>query len=851
MDANSPFQPLPDNASMYGEPTLVETGLGPAYQYMTGYDSEGSGIYEYGAVPASAYGPYTSGASPSAFNSNAPSINISSYTTPTSSPVTNFSPVTTSSPVGGLSTLASTPATTSATTQAAGRIDTSDYEGDVYKWLSTNGAGMDFSSLSPQAQKTITNLANANNQSIYGSTTAGTSIVGPSATVVGDAMYTSDGKVITNPIVSDYQRYGLAAPKNTPTVSPRGNPNPFFNNGLTPGVRNESLYTGAVTPTSTDPLGLIYNTQSPVNPYAAFGTGQDVSKAYVTASGDIILPGGQIVKNPAVADYEQYGVGISKALNKGSLTSDESIVANTIKSAKDSAIELIKEQARTQGLSSRDTNDLIQTVTDRFDREYNDFIRAANLPGVQGYKNYYTYTPEQIAAQVPEDQRIHRLTAEEVWNGLTPDEQKETSLKIIQTNIDNFRKSDKPEDRAKVDIPIDANFIRNLANEGKINLGTKLVGWDYDKLGVTDPEQLKALTAAGNKYGMGLNMLNDWGLLQRSSKGKTSYGFNIQTGAALAEAIADGKITADELHQYLPKSSGRAIKQLTEFAQDMQALRGDTAISLSDLRRITPGGTDPKLINPDLKRYAVTSVDYKKGNHYILVDKVGDDQYRVVGGNKAFTPVGGGGFWNWAPKIAGLALAVFAPQLGASIGSALLPSASSFTQAVVGNMALGGVKAGLTGGNVGMGILTGGAGAAVGNLVNNALMPDTSWSPTLLRSGGFDPGSFSSLSISNPQLVNAISQTAGNAASNIVAGANPLDTLKGGLINLGGNVANVAVGDTARSVLPNLSTNQNKILSGGLTALALAPYTKANPTFIGGGVLGQLAYPYLRGLIKK
>jgi hypothetical protein len=611
------------------------------------------------------------------------------------------------------------------------------------------------------------------------------------------------------------------------------------------------LYTGAVTPTSTDPLGLIYNTQSPVNPYAAFGTGQDVSKAYVTASGDIILPGGQIVKNPAVADYEQYGVGISKALNKGSLTSDESFVANTIKNAKDSAIELIKEQARTQGLSSRDTNDLIQTVTDRFDREYNDFIRAANLPGVQGYKNYYTYTPEQIAAQVPEDQRIHRLTAEEVWNGLTPDEQKTTSLATIQTNIDNFRKSDKPEDRAKVDIPIDANFIRNLANEGKINLGTKLVGWDYDKLGVTDPEQLKALTAAGNKYGMGLNMLNDWGLLQKSSKGKTSYGFNIQTGAALAEAIADGKITADELHQYLPKSSGRGIKQLTKFAQDMQALRGDTAISLSDLRRITPGGTDPKLINPDLNRYAVTSVNYKKGNHYILVDKIGDDQYRVVGGSRTFTPVGGGGFWNWAPKIAGLALAVFAPQLGASIGSALLPSASSFTQAVVGNMALGGVKAGLTGGNIGTGMITSGIGAGVGNLVNNALMPDTSWSPTLLRSGGFDPGSFSSLSISNPQLVNAISQTAGNAASSIAAGANPLDTLRSGLINLGGNVANVAVGDTARSVLPNLSANQNKILSGGLTSLALAPYTKTNPALIGGGVLGQLAYPYLRGLIKK
>lgn len=839
MDANSPFQPLPDNASMYGEPTLVETGLGPAYQYMTGYDSEGEGIYEYGAVPASASGPYNSGTSAPAFNSNAP--------------VTTSSPITT----GGLT--AAQPALDqyggTDTLYKSGQMVTRtqigvDEDGDpIWRYLPSSDARVTSTAggLTATSPGTAASTPTVNPNS----TTAGTSILGPTATVVGDTMYTSDGKVITNPIVSDYQRYGLTAPKNTPTVSPRGNPNPFFNNGLTPGVRNESLYTGAVTPTSTDPLGLIYNTQSPVNPYAAFGTGQDVSKAYVTASGDIILPGGQIVKNPAVADYEQYGVGISKALNKGSLTSDESFVANTIKNAKDSAIELIKEQARTQGLSSRDTNDLIQTVTDRFDREYNDFIRAANLPGVQGYKNYYTYTPEQIAAQVPEDQRIHRLTAEEVWNGLTPDEQKTTSLATIQTNIDNFRKSDKPEDRAKVDIPIDANFIRNLANEGKINLGTKLVGWNYDKLGVTDPEQLKALTAAGNKYSMGLNMLNDWGLLQKSSKGKTSYGFNIQTGAALAEAIADGKITADELHQYLPKSSGRGIQQLTKFAQDMQALRGDTAISLSDLRRITPGGTDPKLINPDLNRYAVTSVNYKKGNHYILVDKIGDDQYRVVGGSRTFTPVGGGGFWNWAPKIAGLALAVFAPQLGASIGSALLPSASSFTQAVVGNMALGGVKAGLTGGNIGTGMITSGIGAGVGNLVNNALMPDTSWSPTLLRSGGFDPGSFSSLSISNPQLVNAISQTAGNAASSIAAGANPLDTLRSGLINLGGNVANVAVGDTARSVLPNLSANQNKILSGGLTSLALAPYTKTNPALIGGGVLGQLAYPYLRGLIKK
>jgi hypothetical protein len=822
MDANSPFQPLPDNASMYGEPTLVETGLGPAYQYMTGYDSEGQGIYEYGAVPASAYGPYTSGTSAPAFDSNAP--------------VTTSSPTTT----GGLT--AAQPALNqyggTDTIYKNGQMVTrtqigEDEDGDpIWRYTPSSdvGATSNVGGLTATSPGTAASTSTVNS----GSTTAGTSILGPTATVVGDTMYTSDGKVITNPIVSDYQRYGLTAPKNTPTVSPRGNPNPFFNNGLTPGVRNESLYTGAVTPTSTDPLGLIYNTQSPVNPYAAFGTGQDVSKAYVTASGDIILPGGQIVKNPAVADYEQYGVGISKALNKGSLTSDESIVANTIKSAKDSAIELIKEQARTQGLSSRDTNDLIQTVTDRFDREYNDFIRAANLPGVQGYKNYYTYTPEQIAAQVPEDQRIHRLTAEEVWNGLTPDEQKTTSLATIQTNIDNFRKSNKPEDRAKVDILIDANFIRNLANEGKINLGTKLVGWDYDKLGVTDPEQLKALTAAGNKYGMGLNMLNDWGLLQRSSKGKTSYGFNIQTGAALAEAIADGKITADELHQYLPKSSGRAIKQLTEFAQDMQALRGDTAISLSDLRRITPGGTDPKLINPDLKRYAVTSVDYKKGNHYILVDKIGDDQYRVVGGNKTFTPVGGGGFWNWAPKIAGLALAVFAPQLGASIGSALLPSASSFTQAVVGNMALGGVKAGLTGGDVlkgmGMGGITGGIGNVTSNLLGNI---DIAGLP--LR----------------PEIISGIANTASSLATSPFTGAKPTDILTGGLINLGGAAANTLAGDTVRSVLPNIPTGANKVLSGGLTALALAPYTKANPTFIGGGVLGQLAYPYFRGLIKK
>jgi hypothetical protein len=669
-------------------------------------------------------------------------------------------------------------------------------------------------------------------------TQAGTSILGPTASVVGNTMYTSDGRIITNPILADYRQYGLTAPRGTPAVSPVSRPgalNLFGSGNFVDQSRRESQYSGASTTPRLLPAhafaNLIPAPKDP-NPYAAFGTGQDVNKAYLTQSGAIVLPTGQIIKNPTAADYAQYELGISSPFAKGSLKKDESNVINTLKIASTNALNFVNQQIKDQGLSKKDADQLRQSVTSEWNSRIQNYSRTANLPGSQGYNGFYTLTPEQYIEKIPEDKRSLRPTAEQIFNALPEADRTNTSLENVQTWLNN---------NPDYKIELTPELVQNAASAGTVNLGTKLIGWDYDKLAVTDPEQLKALNAAGNRYSMGLNMLNDWGLLQGSRQGKTRTGYTIKTGAALAEAVADGTITSKELARYAPHMTPRGLQQLTDFAKDMMALRGDTDITLKDLRRITPGGTKPELVDPENGIYAVSAVKYKKGNHYILAQKTGDDQYRVVGGTRTFTPTDGGGFWNWAPRIAGLALAIFAPQLGPAIGGAITGAGAAgagLLESVIGNAILGGITSGISGGDIGTGILTGGIGGGVGNLTSGAL-------------NGIN---IAGLPI-NSGIINAISGTASGLATSPLTGADPGAILTGGLLNVGGNILNPAISSGVQSAFPNLSPGVTNAISSGLTAGALSPLTGTDPRVLAGGTLAnvgtQYVAPYFQGALKN
>ena len=718
-------------------------------------------------------------------------------------------------------------------------------------------------------------------------TTAGTSIFGPSATVVGDTMYTSDGKIITNPIVSDYQQYGLTAPNGTPTVSPKTNPFAF---GQPTASRAESLYTGAAAPVGTDPFSQLYGQQT-TNPYAAFGTGQDIKNAYLTTSGDIVLPGGRIVRDPTAADYSQYGISLNKEfsrssytpeeratydkmvadastaadkayqdaitngadqatatqisqyvkdkalraadtfLGKDAYTTEESNVYNQIIKTGNSAADILYQSAIANGIDKRTANEMADSVRNDYQQQANDYRGSAYLPGDQVYKNFYTKTAEEFLGDMPEDQRFWKVSAQQVFNSLPPEEQKKTSIETIQSNINTLRNSTNPADVAKVNIPLTPELVQELANSGVYNLGTKLVGVDYDSLAKDDPVHLKAINEATNKFNLGLNLINDWGLFQGSKNGKTSTGVSVQMASAIAQGLADGIISTDEMKALLPNASSKAIKEWTEFGTDMAKLRGDKDITTADLQEIAKGGKAPKLVKGTDDIYTVTTSGGKKGGQYIILKKTGDDSYQIRGGTSSFTPTGGN-FWSkYLPVLAGVGLALIPGMQGfaTGIGSAL--GAGTAYAPVVGGAVLGAGKSALFGGDPLMGALTGGAGAAASSLVNSALSPNA-WHAPMIAPDAF--------SLTNPQVIGGLSQTAGNVASNLVAGNPIIPSLASGLINTGVNASFPAISTSIQSALPAGTPGiLGKSITGGLIGSGVGALTGMDP--LASGAMGAVS----------
>jgi len=763
-------------------------------------------------TPASAYGPYVPGAKPPVYDPSAPSINVSNYVAPPT----------------GL---------------------------DRY---ATPGSPLNINL--PEATTTV----------------SGAQIFGPTATVVGDTMYTSDGRVITNPIVSDYQQYGLTAPQGTPTVSPKANASIFGQ--PTTGVRSESLYTGAAAPVGNDVVSQIYgqNAQQTTNPYAAFNTGQDITQPYVTASGDLILPGGRIVRDPTAADFDQYGISLNKEfsrssytpeekakynqmvadastaadkayqdaitkgadkatatqisqavknqalraadtfLGKNAYTTEEQGAYNQIIKTGNSAADILYQSAIANGIDKKTAQGMADSVRNDYQQQANDYRGSAYLPGDQVYKNFYTKTAEEFLGDMPEDQRFWKVNAQQVFNSLPPEEQKKTSIKTIQSNIDTLRNSTNPADVAKVNIPLTPELVQELANSGVYNLGTKLVGVNYDSLAKDDPTHLKAINEATNKFNLGLNLINDWGLFQGSKNGKTSTGVSVQMASAIAQGLADGIVAPEDIKSMMPDLSDKGVKEWTEFANDMAKLRGDKDITTADLREIAKGGSAPKLAPGTDDTYIVTTSGGKKGGQYVILKKTGEDSYRIAGGTSSFTPTGGN-FWSkYFPVIAGIGLALipgmqgFATQVGTALG------AGTAYAPVVGGAVLGAGKSALFGGDPLIGAISGGVGGYAGNVLGDV---DIAGLPL------------------KPGVVGGLASMASNAAGNALAGNPILPGLQSGLMNLGVNLISPEIAGTIKNALPagtpNVLANS---LAGGLTSAGISSLAGFDPVV--SGVMG-------------
>lgn len=629
-------------------------------------------------------------------------------------------------------------------------------------------------------------------------TQAGTSILGPSATRVGNTLYTSDGQMITNPIASDYEKYGLEVPKGTPTAASR---NPFDINRRT-----------AQPATAAQPagMGILGGYGTTTNPYAAFGTGQDTSKAYLSQSGSIVLPDGRIVQNPTQADYAQYGIGLSKAFGKGAYTQEEQGVYRNILSAGSDAANILRDSLIANGVDKNTANQMADTVRKDYTSRANEYRGQAFLPGAQSYKDFYSMSPSDFLGNLPEEQRSFRPSAEQVFNSLSPEGRTQRGIntvddaqKILDANPD-FKVNLTPE------------MVQSLADNGKINLGTKFVGIDYDSLKTTDPNQLKAINEATNKFNLGLNLMNDWGLMSGSKNGRVSTGVPVSVAAAIAQGLADGTVSKEELQTLMPSMKKDDARRWAEFANDMSVLRGDTNISLSDLQAVTPKGTPPKLIDPQNNIYQITSGNEKKDKKYIFAQKVGDDQYKIVGGSSLHWSTGGGGFWNYLPVIASIGLS-FVPGLqglGGTIGQALTGAASvGIPEAVLGNAILGAGKAALTGGDVGMGALTGGVGGGVGQYLS-----------------GVD---LAGLPLKVP-VVGGLANMAAGTVGNLMTGQPIQPGLIGGLTGIGAGVISPEVSQAVGSALPSGTPNiVNQALTGGLLGAGIGSITGQNPAVLG------------------
>jgi len=310
--------------------------------------------------------------------------------------------------------------------------------------------------------------------------------------------------------------------------------------------------------------------------------------------------------------------------------------------------------------------------------------------------------------------------------------------------------------------------------------------------------------------------MNDWGLMQGSKSGKTSTGVSVQMASAIAQGLADGIVTPEEMKTLLPNSSGRAIKEWTEFANDIAKLRGDKDITTADLREIAKGGSAPKLAPGTDDTYIVTTSGGKKGGQYAILKKTGEDSYRIAGGTSSFTPTGGN-FWSkYFPVIAGIGMALIpgAQGLATGIGSALGAGASYAP--IVGGAVLGAGKSALFGGDPLIGAISGGVGGYAGNVFGDI---DIAGLPL------------------KPGVVGGLASMASNTAGNALAGNPILPGLESGLMNLGINLISPEIAGTIKNALPagtpNVLANS---LAGGLTSAGISSLAGFDPVV--SGVMG-------------
>jgi len=207
----------------------------------------------------------------------------------------------------------------------------------------------------------------------------------------------------------------------------------------------------------------------------------------------------------------------------------------------------------------------------------------------------------------------------------------------------------------------------------------------------------------------GYGLLDEFNLPQAYKTGETTIGFSAY-GAGLAALDRNPETGEFQKGQYLSTpidTSGRAVSHtLTTFNRINEDLTNPAAVS-NKAKVIGPAYDERGNVTGNIVQDVL--LDYKKGDAVGYYLQKPDGSYEYLGGSKAFTPTGGGGFFeSTLGKIivgvgAGLLLGPTASLLatGSTAGAATLGST------IAAGGLLGAGSALITGGDIFTGALTG------------------------------------------------------------------------------------------------------------------------------------------------
>ena len=303
----------------------------------------------------------------------------------------------------------------------------------------------------------------------------------------------------------------------------------------------------------------------------------------------------------------------------------------------------------------------------------------------------------------------------------------------------------------------------------------------------------------------GYGLLDEFNLPQAYKTGDTTIGFApYQTGlAALDRNPETGEFQKGQYLSTPIDTSGRSVSHtLTTFNRINEDLVNPAAVS-DRAKVIGPAYDERGNITGNIVQDVLQG--YKKGDTVGFYLQKPDGSYEYLGGSKAFTPTGGGGFFE--STLGKIIVGVGAGLLLGPAAAALGGGTATIGSTIAAGSLLGAASSAITGGDILTGALTGGIGGGLSSYIGSY-----GGLGSYLARNGIDIG------VDTISLLNKVVPGVGGAAAPIVeAGTSVIDDAALASAQSAIN-AGAAAGLLDDASATALNTNINVFRSGGFTA---------------------------------